>query len=67
MDAGLWVDATNKWSYTELIVMINANNVNFYNVFAEEDIYRAKKETNSADLSFMSPAVRQYLNSFVRI
>lgn len=60
VDAGQWVQATNEWSYTELVVMINANNVNFYNVLAEDDIYRSQKETNSADLSFMKPEIRQY-------
>ena len=60
VDAGRWTEATNKWSYTEMVVMMYGNNVNFYNVLAENDIYKLKKDGNKTNLSFMSPAVRQY-------
>lgn len=58
VDAGNWEQATNLWSATELVVMSVAHNVNFYNVLAEEDIYR-KFSPHSRDLSFMTPEIRQ--------
>ncbi|XP_050689000.1 retinoid-inducible serine carboxypeptidase-like isoform X2 [Eriocheir sinensis] len=65
VDAGLWEEATNRWSLTELVVTVYANNVNFYNVLAKDDIYRAKKESNSPDLSFMSPDIRRLYDNHV--
>lgn len=60
VDAGDWETATNRWSLTEVVVMNRAHNVNFYNVLATDDVYRKKKETSAKDLSFMSPNIRQY-------
>ncbi|XP_063886693.1 retinoid-inducible serine carboxypeptidase-like [Scylla paramamosain] len=65
VDAGHWFEATNKWSSAELVVMIYGNNVNFYNVLAENDIYRLKEENNATDLSFMSSHVRRLYENHV--
>lgn len=59
VDAGQWQQATVLWSITESVVINVANNVNFYNVLAEDDIYRNKFSPHSRDLSFMAPEIRQ--------
>ncbi|XP_047482446.1 retinoid-inducible serine carboxypeptidase-like [Penaeus chinensis] len=59
VDAGRWSDATDEWSNTELVVMDVAHNVNFYNVLAEDDIYRDNTKPHSLGLSFMPEKLRR--------
>ncbi|MPC52887.1 Retinoid-inducible serine carboxypeptidase [Portunus trituberculatus] len=65
VDAGRWIEATNKWSYAEYVVMEYGNNVNFYNVLAKNDIYRLKKDTNATELSFMSSHLLRRLMEYI--